>query len=224
MGIYARQPWGLLRQVTADVFVVVWAVAWWLVGSFVHASILGLAGPARKAASGSDRIAEEFRDAGSQVSRLPGIGDELSGPFTSAAESMSALRESAEQQVATIQHLATVGQWLAFLIPVSVVVAFWLPRRIQFLLRARAAQRLIDSGADLDLFALRAMVTQPMHVLARISDDPVTAWRSGDRAVIHRLAEIELRRSGLRLPAGLASAGDARQGLRAADGWQKMRS
>ncbi len=44
------------------------------------------------------------------------------------------------------------------------------------------------------------MTSQPMHVLARISDDPVAAWRRGDQQVIDALAEVELRRNGLRLP------------------------
>ena len=57
--------------------------------------------------------------------------------------------------------------------------------------------------ADLDLFALRAMAAQPLYVLAEISDDPVHAWRSGDREVINKLAEVELKRDGLRLPATL---------------------
>jgi hypothetical protein len=39
-----------------------------------------------------------------------------------------------------------------------------------------------------------------MHKLAKISDDPVTAWREGDTAVITRLADLELRSTGLRLP------------------------
>jgi hypothetical protein len=64
----------------------------------------------------------------------------------------------------------------------------------------------LDSSADLDLFALRAMASQPMHVLAAISPDPVAAWRSGDRAVITRLAEVELHRSGLNLPPALRTA------------------
>jgi hypothetical protein len=50
------------------------------------------------------------------------------------------------------------------------------------------------------------MATQPMPVLARISDDPVAAWRAGDRAVITRLAEVELRRAGLLLPDRLRTA------------------
>jgi len=86
------------------------------------------------------------------------------------------------------------------------VVAFWLPRGFRFWWQARAARIFLDSGADLDLFALRAMVTQPMHVLAAISDDPVGAWRDGDKTVIAKLAEIELGRSGLRLPQHLRGA------------------
>ncbi|MCT4574119.1 hypothetical protein N3930_45040, partial [Bacillus thuringiensis] len=66
--------------------------------------------------------------------------------------------------------------------------------------RSAAAQRFIDSSADLDLFALRAMSTAPMARLATISDDPVRAWRQGDREVIDQLADLELRRCGLRFP------------------------
>ena len=84
--------------------------------------------------------------------------------------------------------------------PGRLLVAVWLPRRIRFYRLAKAAQHFLDEGADLDLFALRAMATQPMHVLAGISRDPVAAWRAGDRSVIDRLAEVELRRSGLRMP------------------------
>ncbi len=60
----------------------------------------------------------------------------------------------------------------------------------------------MDAGEDLDLFALRALAHQPLHVLARITDDPAGAWRRGDRAVTDRLAELELRANGLRLPPG----------------------
>ena len=103
---------------------------------------------------------------------------------------------AADHQVESIERLALIIGWLVFAIPVAVVVAFWLPRRIRFYRQARAAQHFIDSSADLDLFALRAMASQPMHVLAAVSDDPVAAWRTGDRAVINELAELELERSG----------------------------
>ena len=66
--------------------------------------------------------------------------------------------------------------------------------------RATAAQRFIDAEPDLDLFALRAMANQPMPRLAKVSDDPAGAWRRGDLDVIHALALLELKDSGLRPP------------------------
>jgi hypothetical protein len=83
---------------------------------------------------------------------------------------------------------------------VVILLVIWLPLRVRFVRRARAAQVFIDAQADLDLFALRAMVGQPMHVISKISDDPVAAWRRGDRDVIRALADVELRRTGLRPP------------------------
>ena len=58
--------------------------------------------------------------------------------------------------------------------------------------------------SDLDLFALRALARQPMHVLAKVSDDPAGAWRARDREVVTALAALELRDSGLSLPARLS--------------------
>nr|MBA2464268.1 hypothetical protein [Nocardioidaceae bacterium] len=55
-------------------------------------------------------------------------------------------------------------------------------------------------GHDLDLFALRAMAHQPLHRLARISEDPAGAWRARDTDVVRALAELELRDAGLTPP------------------------
>ena len=86
------------------------------------------------------------------------------------------------------------------LVPILIVGAIWFVLRWRFVRRASAAQRFIDAAPDLDLFALRAMANQPMHKLAKISDDPVTAWRDGDATVIGQLATLELRSTGLRGP------------------------
>jgi hypothetical protein len=102
--------------------------------------------------------------------------------------------------VESIERLALIGGWVVFGIPVAMVVALWLPRRVRFYRQAKASQAFLDSTADLDLFALRAMASQPLYVLAAVSDDPVKAWRSGDRRVIDELAALELRRNGLRMP------------------------
>jgi hypothetical protein len=85
-------------------------------------------------------------------------------------------------------------------IPVLIVVAVYLPLRWRFVRRATAGRRFVDSSEDLDLFAMRALARQPLHRLAAVSDDPAGAWRRRDAEVVGRLADLELRESGLVLP------------------------
>jgi len=204
MGVYAARPARMIRQLLSDLFVVGWAVGWGVVAVLVRQAVAVLATPAREAARTATRLAADFTDAATESAKVPGVGDQLRRPFDSAAATLGTVIAAANQQVETIDRLALLIGWLVFAIPVAVVIAFWLPRRVRFYRQARAAQHFIDSSADLDLFALRAMATQPMHVLAAVSDDPVAAWRTGDRAVINELAELELEHSGLRMPARLA--------------------
>jgi hypothetical protein len=203
MGFYAQRPGRLAGQLLGDVFVLVWAAVWAVVGIVVDRTVSLLAAPARQTAETAQRLSSNFSDAAGQAAQVPGLGDQLRRPFDAASGSLGDLIASANHTVDTIHQVAALLGWMVFLIPVSVLVAFWLPRRIRFYRLARAAQGFLDEQADLDLFALRAMATQPMHVLAGISSDPVGAWRAGDRAVINQLAEVELRRSGLVMPAGL---------------------
>jgi hypothetical protein len=203
MSIYASRRARRSGQLLGDALVVGWVVLWAVAGVLVDRTVSLLAGPARETARTAERLAGDLADAGSQASQVPGLGDQLRRPFDSASGSLAELVAAADRQVAVIDRVAALTGWMTFLVPVAVVLALWLPRRIQFHRRAKAAQTFLDSSADLDLFALRALAGQPMHVLARISPDPVAAWRAGDRDVITRLAELELRRSGLDLPAGL---------------------
>jgi hypothetical protein len=200
MGIYAKRPAKMIGQLFSDGFVLLWTIGWAVVGIFVHRVIEVLATPAREIARTALRLAENFREAATEAAKVPVAGDQLRRPLDAASVTLGSLMNSANEQVASIERLALIVGWLVFLIPVTIVVAFWLPRRIRFYRQARASQVFLDALPDLDLFALRAMAAQPLYVLAEISDDPVKAWRSGDQAVINQLAELELRRNGLRLP------------------------
>jgi len=208
MGIYAKRPAKMIGQLVGDGFVVVWTIGWGIVAIFVHKVIEVLAAPARETARTAMRLAENFREAAAEAAKVPVAGEQLRRPLDSASVSLGTLIQSANEQVASIERLALLVGWLVFLIPVTIVIAFWLPRRIRFYRQAHASQVFLDSLADLDLFALRAMAAQPLYVLAEISDDPVQAWRSGDREVINKLAEVELKRNGLQLPATLRAVSD----------------
>lgn len=207
MSWYAATPQRAARQVAADVFVIAWIAVWWWASRTLHDVIDAVAEPARSTATAAHDLAGSMSDAGSSAGGIPLVGEELRRPLDSAAGTFQNLEGTAGRWASSIEHVADVTGWVVLLIPVAIALALWLPIRIRFFTTARATRRFIDAAPDLDLFALRAMATQPMTVLARISDDPAGAWRRRDRAVVTRLAEVELRRIGLLLPDRLKDDG-----------------
>jgi len=206
MKLYADTSVQRSLQIVGDLALVAWIWVWIVIAQKVHAATLELATPGRKIDTSAGDLASQLRDMGRTVSDILLVGDGASKPFDGAGDAATGLAQAGQQQVAAVESLA---QWLALavaLIPILVLLWFYLPQRIAFVRRATAGQRFLDSGADLDLFALRAMAHQPLHVLARIDPDPAGAWRRGVPEVIDQLAGLELRSAGLRPPAGLSSS------------------
>ncbi len=200
MRMYAAAPARATRQIIADLLFVLWLVLWvWMAGT-VHDTTLLLAGPGRQTEESATALSEKLRDAGSSLDDLPLVGDGIATPFDEAADASDGIAAAGRAQVEAVEDLAF---WLGLAvgaIPILVVSAFYLPVRYRFIRRATAGQRFVDAGEDLDLFALRALARQPMHVLAKVSDDPAGAWRRQDPVVTRTLAELELRANGLRPP------------------------
>lgn len=121
--------------------------------------------------------------------------------MSSASTSLAAAGRS---QVDAVNRLAWVLGISIATIPILTVGAFFVPARWRFDREATAGARFIDAAEDLDLFALRALARQPMHVLAQVSDDPAGAWRERDPVVVPALAAPELRDAGLSVPARLS--------------------
>lgn len=200
MLLYAQTPARRTAQILADLLLVVWLVGWAWAGSVVHDVTLELAGPGRQLTESATGLSGAMQDAGGTLDDVPVIGDEVRTPFDEASGAADRLAEAGREQVRSVERLAL---WLGLsvaAIPILLACLVHLPRRVRFVRRASAGARFVDAADDLDLFALRALAHQPMHVLARVSDDPAGAWRRGDRAVTDRLAEIELRAVGLRPP------------------------
>lgn len=198
--LYADAPLRRARQLAADLLLVVWVVAWLKLADVVHDATLALAGPGRSIESAGGGLAARLREAGSAVDDVPLVGDRVRAPFDGAGRAADQIAAAGRSQVEAVQHLAF---WLGFCvaaIPVLMMLAVYLPRRWRFVRRATAGRRFVDSSSDLALFALRAMANQPLHRLARVSDDPVTAWRAGDPDVVRALAALELRDAGLAVP------------------------
>jgi hypothetical protein len=200
MKLYAASPVRATRQVVADILFLLWLVLWVSAGNAVHDATMELAGPGRQAEQSATSLAESMQDAGDALDDLPIVGGSARAPFDQASEASGALAEAGRAEVEAVEGLAFWLRLAVVLIPILVVAAFFVPARWRFIREATAGQRFMDSEADLELFALRAMANQPMHQLARVSDDPVGAWRRGDRTVVHALAKLEMRSVGLEPP------------------------
>ena len=203
MKTYSDLPVRRSLQVTGDLLLVLWIWLWVSIADAVHDATLGLASPGRQIDESATGLAGRLRDAGESISGVPLVGDDVQKPFEGAGGAADQLAAAGRAQVEAVQTLAF---WLGIavaLIPILIALAVYLPPRIRFVRRATAGKRFLDAAADLDLFALRAMTNQPLHVLARVSDDPAGGWRDRDAAVVRRLAELELKDCGLRAPDAL---------------------
>jgi hypothetical protein len=200
MKLYADSPGRRTRQLLSDVLVLLWTGFWAYAGRQVHDVVEGLRAPADSITSAGRSVGDALTGAGEQAGRIPLVGEQLRDWLTQAAGSGTSLQQAGTSMAETVDQLA-LGLGLAtVLVPVVPVLVVWLYVRVRFVRNATRSQRFIDAGEDLDLFALRAMATQPMRALARVSDDPAGAWRRQDREVIRRLALLELRHQGLRPP------------------------
>jgi hypothetical protein len=198
--LYADTPGRRTVQIAADLLFVLWLVLWVWVGHTVHDGTMALAGPGRQTTAAATDLSGGLDDAGDYLRGLPIVGDDVAVPFDKASGASDSLAEAGRDEVAAVERLAF---WLGLsigAIPVLLLAVIHLPLRWRFVRRATAGARFIDTADDLDLFALRALTRQPMHALARVSDDPAGAWRAQDPTVVRELARLELASSGLRMP------------------------
>jgi hypothetical protein len=210
MKLYADLGTRRAGQLAGDLLLVVWVWVWARVGVAVHDAVDALGAVGQQVEEGGASLAGNLGEAARGAAAVPLVGDQLRAPFDAAAGAGRALAAAGRTQQEAVSDLALLLGWAIALVPIAVVVLFWVPRRVGFARRAGAARRHLASAGDLDLFALRAMTSQPMHRLARVGDDPVGGWRRGDAEVVRRLADLELRESGLRVPAHLAASGGGR--------------
>jgi len=195
---YAEQPARATRQVLADLFVLVWSALWIWAASWVFDLVDKLGTPGRKLESGATSLATSLADAGQRANGVPLVGDSLSRPFATASQASTEVAAAGQGIQDGVRNLAWLLAILIVVLAVCSVVAIWLALRLRYLRQATAAARLRDTNPDTDLFALRALVHQPLSTLVKVDDDPAAAWRRGDPPVVAKLAQLELNRWGLR--------------------------
>lgn len=198
---YAQQSALRLRQLTADVGMLVWTVLWILGARAAHGAVMALAEPGRAVEDLGRSVGGSMDSAAGVAEDVPLVGDELSVPFDALARASGSVRGAGQSAQDAVATLATVLAVALVVLPVGWLLLRWLPWRLRYAREAGAAGRLLAGPApDVDLLAARALATAPLPRLAALPPGTGAAWRAGDPRAVRTLAELELDRLGLRLP------------------------
>ena len=198
MRLYADRPVLRTRQLTADLLLLGWAVLWVLVARVVHAAVLVLAEPGVQLESLGRSIGETMGDAAGVAGDVPLVGDDLSSPFEALGETGDGVAGAGQGLQDAVHTLAWVLAVALVVIPVGWALVRWAGWRLGWAREAAAADRLRTLDPDLELLAARAVATAPLPALAGLPAGTGAAWRAGEPAAVRALADLELRRLGLR--------------------------
>jgi hypothetical protein len=195
--LYAETAGLRVRQLAGDLAVVAWTAAWVAAGLALYRLVEKLAVPGARVEQAGSSFAADVAEIQQTVGRLPVVGGQLQDPFGRLSGVGRTLAEAGVAQQEVVRQLAL---WLGVVVaavPVVALLLVWLPRRVTWVREAGAASRLRLDGADLELFAIRAVANRPLRELHRVSPDPAGDLRAGE---FQALADLELRALGLRAP------------------------
>jgi hypothetical protein len=195
--LYAETAGLRVRQLAGDLAVVAWTAAWVAAGLALYRLVEKLAVPGARVEQAGSNFAADVAEIQRTVGRLPVVGGQLQDPFGRLSGVGRTLAEAGVAQQEVVRQLAL---WLGVVVaavPVVALLLTWLPRRVTWVREAGAASRLRLGGADLELFAIRAVANRPLRQLHRVSPDPAGDLRAGE---FQALADLELRALGLRAP------------------------
>jgi hypothetical protein len=195
MTIYAERPDARVRQILVDVGFVVWCVAAVWAALRLHELVARLAQPGREVETTGTRFAESFDRVAAQVPDLPLVGGALRAPFTGLADAGRGLESAGQTHQEVVATLALVLGIAAGVLLIGWAVLRYVPWRIGWIREATAAVALRDAGADLRIFAHRAVARRDLVEIRRAVADPGAALAAGD---YDALADLELRTLGLR--------------------------
>ncbi|MGA4841934.1 hypothetical protein [Streptomyces sp. G45] len=186
---YAQNPGRRTRQLAGDAAALLWTALWTAAAIVAYrlAVLLTRPGPDSGVAS-----------AGSPAARLPVVGDDVGAALRSVAGAVDAV------DPLTLRAALAMSAAALFLLPVVVVLALWLPRRLRWVRQAAAARELAACDNGRELLALRALLRPLDEVAATATALPgaspgslAEGWRSADPRTLDALADAELDRLGL---------------------------
>ena len=195
--LYADSTPQRTRQIVAHVLIAAWIVLFVWLGLAASQDLEGLRGPMDNLASAGDSIRDNMSGAATNVGGVPLVGDSLRGPFDAISHAGQNIANVGASLGMTVDQVSSVAGVVVSVLPILAVLAVLAVVRTRFVRRATAAQQWLAQPGALELFALRALTRQSLRRLHRVRPDPAGRFRSGDRATLRALADLELDRCAL---------------------------
>lgn len=211
MILYPRTPSRAAAHAIGDVGLLVWIIAWVLIGRWVTRLVAALGQPAVEMAQAGTGYTSVMQSTSERVKDVPVVGGALQEAFSRAAAPGGNVSSAATNLAQTIDTLSVALGASVALAPIACALLAWVLVRGRFIRRAGAAVDVLRTAEDVDLFALRALVNQPVDVLAKISSDPAGGYRRGDPAIVAALADLELADLGVISRPGVPAGGALRR-------------
>ncbi|QYH36087.1 hypothetical protein [Salinibacterium sp. M195] len=198
MQLYADHPARRARQIVADVLSLTFILVWIALGVWVYQLIAAFQELGVQMQDAGAGFRSTMVELGDTLGSVPLIGSGIRTPFDGASEAGAALEAAGQsQQESVLTAAMAIGVFIAA-VPVALILLVWLIPRIRFAKRAGEAKRLLTTPGGADLLALRALATQRLPALARVSAAPAAEWRAGNSGTIALLAQLQLTDLGVR--------------------------
>jgi hypothetical protein len=165
----------------------------------LHAAIMLLDQVGKSMKGAGDGFQKTMTDAGDALGGIPLIGGGIRAPFDAASGAGGLLAQAGQAQADLVDAAALVIAIGSAILPILIVLFFWLRPRVHFARRATAAYRMAQLSDGAELLALRALVSANAKQLRAVSAKPVEAWKRGETGVVRALASLELREAGVKL-------------------------
>lgn len=186
--------------IAVDVLVVVWVIAWLLLGLRVHDEVEGLTELSTTISSAGGAVEETGRALGDL--NIPFVGDRIDRTAAQVTEAGRDTRISGRTARDSIADLSTLLGLSVALIPSSAILLVYLPVRVARVRERRALRQMLARFGDDEslerLLAHRALQTMSYQRLRSVGDRPwvdLAEGRYGDLAAAER-RRLNLEHSG----------------------------
>ena len=165
----------------------------------IHAAIMVLDEVGKSLKGAGDGFQKTMSDAGDTLGGVPLIGGGIRAPFDAASGAGGLLAQAGQAQQNLVDTAALVIAIASAVVPILVILFFWLRPRLRFARRATRAYRVWRLADGVQLLALRSLIDGDAKELHAVAERPVESWRHGEVTVVRALAALELREAGVRL-------------------------